>query len=182
MFPLFFQLLFLMRERECKYLSSFSLLFIYSINFWWIDVFFRKWKNIISTKVNRQYYGSLETDIICFMEKFVYETGSWTINLECHNGLYKCAVWTLFAKTLSPIVLDNFTCRCTSFLEYSLLVSKVKKNHLQPPPSQFQVDSPCLNSRLAYCQSLKCESTSRHFQKGKVVGQLFCIDVKIAVH
>ena len=108
MFPLFFQLLLLMRERECKYLSSFSLLFIYSINFWWIDVFFRKWKNIITTKVNRQYYGSLETDIICFMEKFVYETGSWTINLECHNGLYKCAVWTLFAKTLSPIVLDNF--------------------------------------------------------------------------
>ena len=104
MFPLFFQLLLLMRERECKYLSSFSLLFIYSINFWWIDVFFRKWKNIISTKVNRQYYGSLETDIICFMEKFVYETGSWTINLECHNGLYKCAVWTLFAKTLSPTV------------------------------------------------------------------------------
>ena len=125
MFPLFFQLLLLMRERECKYLSSFSLLFIYSINFWWIDVFFRKWKNIITTKVNRQYYGSLETDIICFMEKFVYETGSWTINSECHNGLYKCAVWTLFAKTLSPIVLDNFTCRCTSFLEYSLLVSKV---------------------------------------------------------
>ena len=103
MFPLFFQLLFLMRERECKYLSSFSLLFIYSINFWWIDVFFRKWKNIISTKVNRQHYGSLETDIICFMEKFVYETGSWTINSECHNGLYKCAVWTLFAKTLSPV-------------------------------------------------------------------------------
>ena len=122
MFPLFFQLLLLMRERECKYLSSFSLLFIYSINFWWIDVFFRKWKNIISTKVNRQYYGSLETDIICFMEKFVYETGSWTINSECHNGLYKCAVWTLFAKTLSPIVFDNFD--VDAFSEYSLLVSK----------------------------------------------------------
>ena len=120
---LFFQLLFLMRERECKYLSSFSLLFIYSINFWWIDVFFRKWKNIISTKVNRQHYGSLETDIICFMEKFVYETGSWTINSECHNGLYKCAVWTLFAKTLSPTVFDNFD--VDAFSEYSLLVSKV---------------------------------------------------------
>ena len=134
MFPLFFQLLFLMRERECKYLSSFSLLFIYSINFWWIDVFFRKWKNIISTKVNRQHYGSLETDIICFMEKFVYETGSWTINSECHNGLYKCAVWTLFAKTLSPTVFDNFD--VGAFSEYSLLVSKVDHQWTHWPPGR----------------------------------------------
>ena len=46
---------------------------MYSINFWWIDIFWGESKNIISAF---KLLDSIMADTIYFAENFVYETGT----------------------------------------------------------------------------------------------------------
>ena len=50
---------------ECVNICYNLHLFMYSITDDGLTYFFRKWKILLASKVNRQHYTSLETDIIC---------------------------------------------------------------------------------------------------------------------